>query len=241
MKQEKKIIGLVFLLLTISLIVACSSSLDVRDGRAVFIVTDAAADMGAVTSIKMTVDDIKLHGEEGWVDVSSKQQTFDLLKLKAEGTQALLADVKLAPGTYDQVRLHISKVIVTDASGDHTAKLPSGELKLIGKVVINDNSTSTIKFDFIADKSLHITGNGLYIFAPVIRLETRERANVEIERKENDDRDVNVTIKEGNINDDTEQSMDVDGNFGEGLKIIEDSKLSVNGNKITEESNLRVD
>jgi len=208
-------------------------------GRVVFMVTDAAANMSTVTSIKMTVDSVKVHGEEGWVNVSSKQQTFDLLKLKADGAQALLADVNLTPGTYQQVRLYISKVVVTDASGDHVAKLPSGELKIVGRVKVNDNSTSTVKFDFIADKSLHMTGNGTYIFAPVIKFETREKAHVEIDERENEDRDTdskaNVRIKDGNVDEDTEVSMDIDGNVGKGLKVREDSRLSVRWDKIAEE------
>ena len=241
MKQGKKFIGLMFALLVVSLIAACSpQAQQSTSGRAVFTMTDAAANMGAVTSIKVTVDSVKVLGENGvWTEVSSKQQTYDLLKLKASGTQVLLADYNLASGTYQQVRLDISKVVVTDASGDHVAKLPSGELKIVGRVKVNDNSTSTVKFDFIADKSLHMTGNGTYIFAPVIKFETREKAHVEIDERENEDRDTdskaNVRIKDGNVDEDTEVSMDIDGNVGKGLKVREDSRLSVRWDKIAEE------
>jgi hypothetical protein len=34
-----------------------------NDGRAVFAVSDAAADMGAVTSVKVTIDSVKVHQE----------------------------------------------------------------------------------------------------------------------------------------------------------------------------------
>lgn len=207
-----------------------SESATSGNGRAVFVVTDAAANMSAVTSIKITIDSVKVLNESGaWTTVSTEQHTYDLLKLKASGTQVLLADYNLAPGTYQQTRLDISKVVVTDASGDHVAKLPSGELKIVGKLVVKENSTSTVKFDFIADESLHTTGNGLYIFAPVVKLETRQDSNVNTESKEN------VRISGGKINEDTEIGMDIDGNVGKGLKVRNDTRLTVRGDKITEE------
>src|SRR3989344_9211444 len=115
-----------------------------QEGRVVFTITDAAADMGTVTSVMITVDSVRVHSEtEGWVTVSSEQKTFDLLKLKAEASQELLADVKLEEGTYQQLRLDISKVLVVDAEGEHEAKLPSGELKIVGDLEVKANSTST--------------------------------------------------------------------------------------------------
>src|SRR3989344_1103876 len=232
-RYSREFIGLIFALLMVSLIAACSpqAQQSTQGGRAVFTMTDDADNLGAVTSIKVTIDSVKVLSEnEVWAEVSSKQQTYDLLKLKASGTQVLLADYNLASGTYQQVRLDISKVVVTDASGDHVAKLPSGELKIVGKLVVKENSTSTVKFDFIADKSLNLTGNGLYIFAPVIKFEIRENANVDINYKDN------VRISGGKINENTEVGMDIDGNVGEGNKIKSDSKLSVNGNRINEEA-----
>ncbi len=235
MKQNGKFIGLVFALLVLTVMTACSfqDGQSTRGGRAVFTMTDDAANMGAVTSVKITVDSVKVLSEQGvWTQVSAKQQTYDLLKLKASGTQVLLADYNLTSGVYKQLRLSVSKVVVTDASGEHAAKLPSGELKLVGKLAINDNSTSTAKFDFIADESLHMTGNGEYIFAPVIKLEIREKTTVDTESKDD------VKIRGGKINEDVKLSMDIDGNIGigEGFKIRKDSRLSINGDKIVEES-----
>src|SRR3989338_8533426 len=100
MKQGKKFIGLIFALLVVSLIAACSpQAQQSTSGRAVFTMTDAAANMGAVTSVKV-------HSEaEGWVTVSSAQKTYDLLQLKAQDKQELLADIQLKEGTYNQLRL----------------------------------------------------------------------------------------------------------------------------------------
>ncbi len=212
--------SIILTLAVLFLAIACAPAAGL--GRAVFTITDAAANIGSVTSIKVTIDSVQVHSaEEGWVTVSSKTQTFDLLKLKASGTQALLADLSLKPGTYEQVRLEVTKVVVTDSTGDHTAKLPSGDLKIVGELKVNANSTSTAKFDFLADESLHVTGKGEYILAPVVHLETKEDVDVD----DHDEEDVKV--EHGKVHTDEEVGMDEEGNVGIGLKIKRELNLTI--------------
>lgn len=193
-----------------------------KEGRAVFVITDAAANMSAVSSVKVTVDSVRVHSAaEGWVTVSSTPKTYDLLQLKAEGSNAILADAQLKEGTYQQLRLDISKVIVTDASGEHEAKLPSGELKTAGVLVVKADSTATATFDFIADESLHTTSKGEYIMAPVIQLETREDATVEVKAGNK------AEIVGGNVKTNVKVGMDIAGNVGVGLKIGLDEELMI--------------
>lgn len=196
-------------------------------GSVVFTITDAAADMGAVRGIMLSVDSIRVHSaSEGWVTVSSTPKTYDLLQLKASGTHALLADAQLKAGTYDQLRLDISGVSVKDASGTHDAKLPSGELKVVGNLVVGANSTSTAAFDFIADKSLHVTGKGEYILAPVVQLETRQDADVEVRS------DSDVSVRGGNVRANTQVGMDIAGNVGVGLMIRGNETLEIEAGKV---------
>lgn len=224
------------LLLVISLfIVGCTTQVPSDNGtqtsdgkgRAVFAITDAAADMKSVTSIQVTVDKIQVHSAtEGWVSVSSESKTYDLLQLKAQATPQLLADVELEEGTYNQVRLDVSSVIVVDESGRHEAKLPSEELKIMGELNVNENSTSTATFDFIADESLHMTGNGQYILAPVVKVETKERADVEVTS------DNKVKISGGVVKTDVKVGMDTEGEVGVGLGILSNANLSITQGKI---------
>ncbi len=205
------------------------------EGRVVFTITDAAADMGSVTSVMVTIDSIRVHSDtEGWVTVSSTAKTFDLLKLKAEASQELMADVQLKEGSYQQLRLDISKVVVVDADGEHQAKLPSGELKVVGGFDVSANSTAVAKFDFIANESLHVTGNGEYILAPVVQLETREDADVEVKA------DKKVEVKSGKIKTNVKVGMDVDGNVGVGLRIPKEAKVSLSNGKVKVETALGV-
>ncbi|MEK6982912.1 MAG: DUF4382 domain-containing protein [Candidatus Micrarchaeota archaeon] len=199
-----------------------ASSSASSNGRMVMIIKDAAADMGSVSSIKITVDKVMVQSAtKGWVTVSSTPKTYDLLELKAKGSAALLADLALEQGTYNQIRMDVSNVIVTDANGSQQAKLPSGMLKFVGPVEVGVNSTTTASFDFIADESLHITGNGKYILAPVVKFETRENATVNV--KSNSD----VEINGGNAKVNVKIGMNEKGDFAQGLRIANNVELGI--------------
>ena len=208
----------------------CTSSggISSGQGRAVFTMADAAADMGTVSSVKVTVDQVKVHSNaQGWVTASSIPRTYDLLQLKADGSQALLADAQLKSDTYDQVVLQISQVTVVDAQGSHTAKLPSNELKLKGDMVVEADATTVAKFDFIADESLHVTGNGKYIFAPVVKTEVKSNANVAVNALGE------VSITGGKIDDTKTVGMDVDGSVKLDFEIPKNKKIDIDAdNKI---------
>lgn len=194
----------------------------IQTGRAVFGITDAAANMGSVTKVEVTIDEVSAHSEtEGWMVVSSTPKTYDLLQLKASGDVVVLADAQISQGAYDQLRLKISKVIVTDANGTHEAKLPSGELKIVGGMDVKANETSSVKFDFIADESLHVTGNGKYIMAPVVQVETREDADVEIKSGNK------VEISGGDVKTNAKFGMNIEGDVGIGLKVDKNIDLSI--------------
>jgi hypothetical protein len=197
------------------------------NGRAVFTITDKAVNMSAVTSINVTVDSVQVHSAtKGWITVSSTPKTYNLLQLNATGIQLLLADAQLEPGNYEQVRLEISKVVVSDAQGQHEAKLPSGNLKIVGGFEVKTNSTSVVIFDFDADKSLHVTGNGKYILAPVVHLQTKENAEVEVnERNE-------VQIRRGDLKTDVKVGMDENGSVAVGFKIPADANLTIDVNGV---------
>ena len=205
-----------------------SPSYSAGNGRVVLAITDAAADMGSVTGVMVTIDSVQVQSaSQGWTTLSSTPMAYDLMKLKAEGSAALLADMQVPEGNYTQVRLHISQVAVTDANGTHEAKLPSGELKIAGGIEVKANETATATFDFIADESLHVTGNGQYILAPVIQVETRDNAQAEVSG------DGKVSINGGRVRSSSRVGMDINGNVGEGLKIDSNLNLSIGSGGIS--------
>lgn len=177
-------------------------------GRVVFVVKDAAiASMQGATSVNITVDKVEVYSaSKGWISVSTEQKHYNLLQLKQSGSAALLADVRLPTDTYDQIRLNIRTVEVMTTTGiAWEAKLPSHVLKIVGRFSVAEGKTSTVSIDFLADKSLHLTGAGTYILAPVVKLETRNHADVEIKFDES------VDIKGGNIEEEKSEGMNEKG------------------------------
>ena len=191
-------------------------------GQVVYTLSDVAPDMGAVQRIDITVDSVIMHSSgSNWTTVSSTPKTYDLIALKASGAQSLLADANLAPGTYDQMRLGISSVMVTDSNGTHSAKLPSGILAIKGQFSVIANSTTLINLDFLADKSLHVTGNGQYILAPVIHLVEKNNAKVDSGNR------MDVIVRGGRMHTDIEVGMDENGEMGEGTRIAGNSNVTI--------------
>lgn len=197
-------------------------------GRFVATLTDAAVNLDGVSQINVTIDSIRAHSDtNAWVTLSSTQQTFDLLQLKREGNQVVIADLNIPSATYNQIELNISKVIVVDADGNHEAKLPSGKIRMNMDVNLAKGSTSTASLDVLADESLHITGNGLYILAPVIHLQTRDDANVDI------DSEHHAIINGGRMRNDIKVGMNENGDVGTEIKIPKNSDISIGAdNKI---------
>lgn len=177
--------------------------------------TDAAADMSNINEVRLTVKEISLHSEtEGWVTLSNDTQTFNLLELKARGELRLAAEADVAAGTYNQARLMVEKVEIMKKDGTTAeAKLPSGELKIMTDVIVDAESNTHLTFDFMADQSLHVTGQGEFIFAPVIVMESRSNAVVSVDANQR------VTVTGGNVDTTTTLGADIDGSVKANFKL----------------------
>ncbi len=193
-------------------------------GRVVFSVTDAAANMSTISEINMQITSVDVHSiVDGWVTVSTTPRTFSLLKLNAEKRSDLLAEVSANTGTYDQVRLAVSSVAVIMKDGTtKIAKLPSGVLKINTTIVVKANDTASVNFDFLASKSLVVTGNGTYIFAPVVKTETRSSAGVTVNANNV------VIIVNGRIDNTNSVGMDIDGNVKLDFEVDKTKKIEFN-------------
>ncbi len=193
------------------------------EGRAVFTITDAATELTGVTAVNLTVDKVEVHSAtEDWVTVSTATKQYDLLQLKATNSAALLADVNLAAGTYEQVRLHISKVMVIANGKTTEAKLPSTTLKIVGNLTIVGGQTSTASLDFMVDKSLHLA-NGTYILAPVVRLLTTKGADVSVSSTGK------VEVSGGKVESDETVGMDEKGEVKEDFELDDDLEIDAKG------------
>ncbi len=172
---------------------ASTGSLEVR-------VTDAPAKPN-VTAVLVTVASVEVHAaggaapasitpsasanvtddggagndNSGWITLQmSGPATFDLLQVK--DLEQLLATANLAPGTYTQVRMAVTKVEVTLDGKTVVAKIPSGKLKFVQPFEVAAGKTTVLLFDFDAANSVVVTGNDKVMFKPVIKLNVTKNA-----------------------------------------------------------------
>ncbi len=196
-------------------------------GEVVATISDAALNLDTLSEVNLTVSSLEVHNVMGWTAVAGTPHTYNLLDLNAKNETKVFADFTIATGTYDMVRLSVDSVIIKSKTGTTTvAKLPSGVLKINTKLVVNDSATSTINFEFLADHSLHMTGNGGYIFAPVVKTTTHSDTTVKIES------DSSVKIFDGNVDSDEKEGMDIDGEVKDDFEIDANEKLDVENDVI---------
>ncbi len=201
-----------------------------KQGRVVVALTDAAANMSNVSEVKFKVDSVELHSAtQGWVEVSGSSHEYNLLKLRDSNRWALVAQGDVAADTYNQVRLNVDSVTVVTSDGQqHDAKLPSGELKINGQFVVNASTSSSLTMDVLADQSLHLTGSGKYIFAPVVKVESRSNAEVNVSgngtASEDDD---SVRVSSGTVNTSVAVGMDLNGEVKNNFKVDSGVKLDI--------------
>jgi hypothetical protein len=108
-----------------------------------------------------------------WHRLDATPGVYDLLDLK-NGVFKTLAVGDVPAGTYDQVRLKLgsNNTIVVDGV-THPLKVPSGQesgYKLFGRFEVPVGGTVDIGIDFDAARSVHETGNGMWILRPVARI-----------------------------------------------------------------------
>ena len=114
----------------------------------------------------------------GWMPIPITVDTFELLELKEEGVDQLLGWASVPAGKYTQIRMDIAEVNIKFEDNEELvpAKLPSGKLKFVRPFEVVDGGTTILELDFIADKSVVITGKGDVIFKPVVKLSVSMRA-----------------------------------------------------------------
>ncbi len=155
--------------------VGTSNDIASSTGRVAVLFTDGPT--SDFQHVNVTVTAVQLLGATGSQTLYSGEKTFDLLAMNSHAEMFSLADAP--PGDYDKIRLTVTNVelVRQDASGNVTAtihpQLPgNGKLDLVPRapIVVAAGQTLYLQLDIDAAKSIHIvkTGNGKYIFRPVI-------------------------------------------------------------------------
>ena len=170
---------MIFALLAL-LISACNdnstdASLTGQNGRLKIYIADSPSSLDSVV-ICVTRVEIHKSGSDstsGWFVINDSTRYFDLLQLR-NGATAVLGDSMLTAGHYTQIRLIIddgSYVIDNGVRFDLT--IPSGYqtgLKLTHEFTIDPGGVYELLLDFDVNRSIVITGNGIYKLKPTCRI-----------------------------------------------------------------------
>lgn len=185
--------------------------------------TDATADIKNVSEVTLNVNKVELYSEtKGWVSVSNNSAQYQLLDLHAKGQTKTYASVSVPTDTYSKIRVALGDVVLKMKAGaDKTAAVPNRTLDIQSIVNVKENATTSVKIDVLADKSLHLTAKGDYVFAPVVKIESRSDARIDTSA------DGIVTISEGSLDSTSTVGMDVDGSIKADFEIKSDVKLDV--------------
>jgi hypothetical protein len=186
MKKRLISTGLVILALSLLMLGACDGKTNTStttgtttgttatyaagNGRIHIYVTDAPAE--GISSIVIQASGVEVHRagdtEGEWITLLETPPSFDLLQLT--GIQSLLGSADVASGNYTQIRLAITSVTVTIKGEEKTATVPSDKLKFVGNITVTEGQTTSISFDFDAEKSVVVKGNGEVSLKPVVKL-----------------------------------------------------------------------
>ena len=165
-----------------------ASTIPAGMGRIEVRVTDKPPEYGEIEAIDVTIDvseGVMVHkaateedGKGAWIPIPiTGPNTFELLALQEVGVDALLSWGDVDPGKYTQIKMTIEKVEISFKGEPEPilAELPSGKLKFVRPFEVVDGETTIIMLDFIADKSVVITGakqsdEFKVIFKPVVKL-----------------------------------------------------------------------
>ena len=122
------------------------------------------------------------------INISDNMSTFDLLKVK--GIEEFFGSSEVPAGKYTQVRLIVEKAeVAVDYGEPEEATVSSGELKIVRPFTVEDGETTTLVFDFDAERSVVFTGSGKIQVKPVVKLSIEQGKKSGKPQEEDEDED----------------------------------------------------
>lgn len=190
------------------------------EGKIYFGITDDTADISSVNEISLNVEKVEVYSAlNGWVEVGSDSKAYALLSLKSSGSVQLYNVSEVSAGTYDKVKVTLGKVTVdSKTQGNVDAVVPSSVVTFDVDVIVDAEKDTHVTLDFLADKSLHVTKNGGFVFAPVVAVESRSSTTVEV----NEQSKV-ITVIGGTVAANVTVGMDLTGTTKSGF-VLDSSK-----------------
>ncbi|MET0391440.1 MAG: DUF4382 domain-containing protein [Polyangiales bacterium] len=110
--------------------------------------------------------------DNGWLSVSDRCQSLDLLQLR-DGLTAELGLSALPAGDYGQIRLEVKQASIVVDGETFAMTIPSGArsgIKIIHGFTVEPAVLTTLALDFDAERSVHHAPGRGYMMSPVIAL-----------------------------------------------------------------------
>ena len=115
------------------------------------------------------VSDNSSDNTSGWITVIGAPASFDLMSVI--GIDQILGSANLTAGKYTQIRMSVANVTgVTTDNVSYTAEVPGDKVKIVGSFNVGDGKKTVLTLDFDGEKSLVRTGEGKFLFKPVVKL-----------------------------------------------------------------------
>jgi hypothetical protein len=109
-----------------------------------------------------------------WITILGTPASFDLMDVI--GIEKILGSANVSAGKYTQIRMDVVEVTgeMTDGT-PYTAEVPGDKLKIVRPFTVVEGETLVLTLDFDGEKSLIRTGNGRFMFKPVVKLITNNK------------------------------------------------------------------
>jgi nitrate reductase NapAB chaperone NapD len=123
----------------------------------------------------------KLSDDGGeWIPVIDAPDSFDLMDVI--GVEKVLGSSLIAAGNFTQIRMDVTEVTGnTTDDVPYTAEVPGDKLRIVRPFNVGVGEVTILTLDFDGEKSLIRTGNGEFMFKPVVTLTV---ANKEMEQEQ---------------------------------------------------------
>ena len=137
-------------------------------------ITDAPPKRGFLDEVNITFSSIEVSRDfvfgdsSEWIPVNTDGGTFNLLEL-TNGTLQTLVLEELDPGQYNQIRFHVSDVIVVIGEDEHKVHLASNKFKIVKRFFIKEGLMTSLVLDFDVMRSLKRNKRGRWSMTPVTR------------------------------------------------------------------------
>ncbi len=144
----------------------------VEQGTIEIRVTDPG--VAGVLSAIVTAENITIHKVGGgWVPIIPGPVTFDLVYLADTGIEQILGEADIPTANFTGIRMDVIGVnglTDEDPSREYDAEVPSDKLRIVKPFEVVGGVKTILTLDFDLTKSLIMTGQGKFLFKPVLHV-----------------------------------------------------------------------